>query len=596
MPLLLPSRSRLYNLEPVGLRAGQVESLTGYVARLAGAHTITLATLFGWEITPLIDRKHIHQTVSRSNKNAALVASFRPMARAVNGTGITARDFVAALQKLTLRDDLHCLTMITWRYIISHRHLTRAWRAWCPSCYEEWRIRDEILYEPLLWSLEAVNACTRHQRRLRSQCQSCRKTLHPLASRFRPGYCSVCDGWLGESLEKITSAEEQIRSEELEWQELTVEQIGSLLAAAPDTEAPPKTVISESISRCIERAKNEFAFARQLKLPQTSLNEWKRGESVPQLDKLLKVCFHAEVSLLDFVLGKIPERPKSKNRGERLEDASHVKVPLHFRRWTELEVETARITLESLLQVNPPLPMVEIARRVGRAAGSLYGKFPELCGEAVIRYEEYQRECRQEFWKSVRRSLENAIQENAPPSVEAVARSLGCSRTVLTKHYPDLCSQLSKLYLEQRGTRRSIIKAALKEALNQDPPQHLRSLAKILKCSHTSIHNHFPELRRQISSRYKLYRRERSNQKNDRFKNEVRGAALALYNKGVYPSVREVSLCFSPPRYLRSSKLALDVLREVRSEIGQQREAVQSSNNSDLYTAHQTTGQYGGDQ
>lgn len=569
MPLLLPTRSRLYNMEPVGLRTGQVESLISYVARLAEAHTITLATLFGWEIAPLIDRKHIRRTISRSNKNAALAASFRPMARAVNGTGITANDFVAALQKLTLREDLHCLTMLTWRHIISHRHLTRAWRAWCPSCYEEWHIRGEILYEPLLWSLEAVNACTRHQRCLRSQCQSCRKTLYLLTSRFRPGYCSVCDGWLGESLDKIPPAEEQIRSEDLGSQEWTIEQIGSLLAAASDTEAPPKTVISESISHCIEGARNEFAFARQLKLPQTSLNEWKRGESVPQLDKLLKVCLYAEVSLLDFVLGEMPERSKNNNREERPEDCSRAKGPRHFRRWTELEVDTTRIALELLVQTTPPLPMIEIARRVGRAAGSLYGKFPAQCREAVIRYEEYQKECRREFWERVGRNLEDAIEKKSPPSVEEVARNLGCSRTVLADHFPDLCTCLSKLYLGRRETRRSTIESALKEALNQNPPQHLRNLAKRLKCSHTSIRSYFPEHCHQLAIRYSRYRNECSEQKRERLRREIRRVALKLFDEGIYPSVKKVSEYFSSPQYLRSNKTALAVLRELRLELYQ---------------------------
>jgi len=41
----LPSRSRLYRLEPIGIGTPYVESLTGYIARLAETHCITPKSL-----------------------------------------------------------------------------------------------------------------------------------------------------------------------------------------------------------------------------------------------------------------------------------------------------------------------------------------------------------------------------------------------------------------------------------------------------------------------------------------------------------------------------------------------------------------------
>jgi hypothetical protein len=41
----VPPRSQLYSLQPVGVGTGLVESLTGYVARLAEAHTVSVG---GW--------------------------------------------------------------------------------------------------------------------------------------------------------------------------------------------------------------------------------------------------------------------------------------------------------------------------------------------------------------------------------------------------------------------------------------------------------------------------------------------------------------------------------------------------------------------
>nr|WP_236116925.1 TniQ family protein [Hassalia byssoidea] len=49
----IPPRSRLYNLEPIGIGTPYVESLTGYVIRLAEQHCITTRQLLLNEIAPL---------------------------------------------------------------------------------------------------------------------------------------------------------------------------------------------------------------------------------------------------------------------------------------------------------------------------------------------------------------------------------------------------------------------------------------------------------------------------------------------------------------------------------------------------------------
>src|ERR1700759_3465375 len=97
-PVIVPPRSRLYHLEPIGIGMGTVESLTGFASRLAVAHDVTLAALFGTEIAPLLNKEHLRRSEARSNKNAVLAISFRPMERAVNGTGATARSFAEALE------------------------------------------------------------------------------------------------------------------------------------------------------------------------------------------------------------------------------------------------------------------------------------------------------------------------------------------------------------------------------------------------------------------------------------------------------------------------------------------------------------------
>jgi hypothetical protein len=47
----IPKRSRLYSLEPMNIGTAEVESLTGYLARVAEAHCVTVSDLVGAELS-----------------------------------------------------------------------------------------------------------------------------------------------------------------------------------------------------------------------------------------------------------------------------------------------------------------------------------------------------------------------------------------------------------------------------------------------------------------------------------------------------------------------------------------------------------------
>jgi len=57
----------------------------------------------------------------------------------------------------------------------------------------------QIVYEPLLWAIALASHCTVHTRSLDSICRHCARSLSQLGVFSRPGYCELCDGWLGES-------------------------------------------------------------------------------------------------------------------------------------------------------------------------------------------------------------------------------------------------------------------------------------------------------------------------------------------------------------------------------------------------------------
>jgi transcriptional regulator with XRE-family HTH domain len=565
----IPRRSRLYHMKPAGVGTGLVESATGYSARLAAAHSITLAVLFGYEIAPLLNKNHLRNSEARSNKKAVLANSFRTLAPAVNGHGLTAETYISALQQLTMRDDLCHLTMLPWRGIISHRHLIRPKRAWCPACYEEWNNNGDMVYEPLIWSLAVITICVLHQRQLRSRCHECDSELPLLASRACPGYCHVCKAWLGDS-SSVTSKQELLNDEELEWQTWAGTQVFELLKSA-STVSPlcRSSILANSISRSIRCSsfKNELAFARKIGLSQSAVNDLCRGNSAPQLLTLLKIAFSIKVPSIDLILGRIPDIEEAPVliKSPDLQTKAN-KIIARPRRWSSKMIAGVRRAFEEMFETHPPLPIEQIKNRLNLSASTLYFKFPNLYQKAVARYKEYVKRRRQTFWRRIGKNLEAQLASLTPLSVSEVAREVGRSRTAVVKRFPRLCMCLSEHCLKRREAKWSNIETSLQDTLRNKALLHLKAIAKQLKVSHTSLYKRFPHLCEEIAARYALQRQQARLLKQESIRNEVRSTAISLYNQGVYPSVRKVARHLSKPISLRSNKAALASLREVHRE------------------------------
>ncbi|MEK5441206.1 hypothetical protein [Fredinandcohnia sp. FSL W7-1320] len=57
--------SRLFSLPPIGKGTPYIESLTSYIIRLSEAHNVTPGILIGKEITPLLNKHYLNETVVR---------------------------------------------------------------------------------------------------------------------------------------------------------------------------------------------------------------------------------------------------------------------------------------------------------------------------------------------------------------------------------------------------------------------------------------------------------------------------------------------------------------------------------------------------
>lgn len=104
----LPPRSRLYSLRPIGISTSDVESLTGYIARLAAEHCVSVYALLSNELVAGVAHgvDQPGENVKRKRANVHLLS--------INGVTPFAASWVRVLESLTHRRDLRALTMLAW--------------------------------------------------------------------------------------------------------------------------------------------------------------------------------------------------------------------------------------------------------------------------------------------------------------------------------------------------------------------------------------------------------------------------------------------------------------------------------------------------
>jgi hypothetical protein len=376
----LPARSVLYHLAPIGVGTPNVESLTGYLGRLAEAHSVSLRTLLVHVIVPLVGRRDLSK-----ESNSSLSAFWTVDSRALNGTGVMARVWAQALADLTGCPEMAHMTLLTWRHVLPSRKLLRRVRAWCPVCYEEWRRNGTPIYEPLRWALTVVSGCPRHRCLLRQECphSHCRQSLPLLASRYQPGHCSACGGWLG-APEEAELSKAALSAEALAWQSWVDATVGMLLAASPMTTPPPHEQIAHLITQCAGLVGGLTAFAHTLEWNVGTVCQWRQGKHRPSLEALVALCYRLDTSLRDFLLA---DPVQLDLRPVRPQPPSEAPItPARARK--RVDVDRLRCALEKVLQFpeDPPASMRQVAKRLGYAHADLHRRFPDLCRSISARH------------------------------------------------------------------------------------------------------------------------------------------------------------------------------------------------------------------
>lgn len=542
-PELLP-HTRLYHLEPVGIGTMKVESLSGYIARLAATHCVSPSALCVGEVMPVINQIKLSQKGEvGSSYGQYLNANFYSAAPALNGMGVIAEDWVRAMESLTLHSNLRYLTALTWRNVISIQSWLRPMRTWCPACYQEQKEAGKIVYEQLLWTLKAVTVCCVHRSSLSTLCPHCHKTQPALNATLRPGYCCLCKGWLGvtehgepDGLKKDVDFTEQLR--------ITCA-IGELLAISPELlETPGRAGITKAINMCLDHFTdgNRAAFARRFGITEMITAKWSRGEFLPRIGTLLKICFLAGAAPINFLYGKVTFID-DETAGVGKHSGVGTPQPSRSRRYADEER-----ALTMALKESPPPSVSTVARRLGyRFTSSIYRHHSAVCQQITERHRLFaQKQRRQKQAERIhdpaeaRRICELALVEDTPPLIREVAIRLGYSYKypqAVGRLCPDLYQLLvpRRLEYDQRATDALLkeLQKALREALREEPPPSLLAIAVRCGVDSRQFKSHCPELCRKLA--------ERRTQFKDRRSQEQRGILEAALQEVPIPSLREMA-------------------------------------------------------
>lgn len=497
--LTLPPRSRLYCLEPIGLGTGWVESLSGYVSRLAEAHVVSTGILFGHEIALLVDKPYLKK---ERFKSLAFVLWHlgRDFTTALNGVGTNVPEWIKALESATLRRDLSGLTMSAWRRVLTNASLLRPKRAWCPACYEEQRAGGQVVYDPLMWFLQPVNICLVHRRRLRTVCGFCNRQFNILSNKSRPGFCSICGGWLGVAQEAGLTADDILTDAEFNWEEWVITNLAEIIAAVPKLRHKPSPdSVATSIELCLRPVSgNVTALSRIAGAGEATLRKWyKRGDRV-QLDLLLRFCFQIKVPPLEFLTGSI----STKTIQNWSISAAGPKIKMRApRRRVRVDLQKLELLLRGALEEDPPPSLWKVIQPTRIQHAAVYKYFPDL-GRAIRgRYVAYHVERR----RAAGAALEEAVKDGAHSSREDVARKLGRPVEVLSRTFPDLCRILSERRGEAQKERWLDVQRELEKLLAEWPPLSRGEVAKRTGYSRHTIRKRFPDLYRRLIDRYMDY-------------------------------------------------------------------------------------------
>ncbi len=605
-------RTYLYRLQPVGIGSTFVESLTGYIARLAYAHSVSVGAMLTREILPRVQPGCF--ALERDYRTHSCMVY---NTRTANGVAEASDKLSALLEDLTGSKDLSALTLRSWAGVISAHHLLKTKKDWCAACLHDWRTNGNEIYDPLLWAINGVTVCPVHHCRLSSNCPHCGRSLHVLSARSRPGLCCWCQRWIGYA--------NAIESTGADAGRVTSDWITDLIAATQRSEHYLSLdVFRRNLDMCIERVSdgNISRFCRITGLSFDTVVDWRSGTVHVRLDLLLKLCralgftpktvLTANLEDSDvhdataFPLTKttpVGRRRSPAHINNLLTQALHAEPPISLRelatrlgyaaiqgltrRFPEIcaslrkkynaanrrklakpfahapSDKVIRKAIEAALASRPRTTLRKVTQTLGfRNEVSLYNRFPELCRAFAAA----NRKDRAERLAIMRAECLAALQQGTPPSIREIAARVGCSEQAFSYRFPDLYAGLVQAAPERKRLLREEVRSQISVALHEDPAPSLDCVASRVGKNALQLLAQHPDVAREIRSRYNARQQADGARRHAQYREQIRTAADDLSERGL-PLSRKKIMAAIPSPVMNHCRIVDDELRNIRQQL-----------------------------
>ncbi len=390
-------RSKLYNLEPIGVGTSYVESLRSYIGRLAFKHLLPTGTLIREVLIPeLKNPRYIKNTDLFYGKSSSIVTF-----------GNFTNECLKVLEELTSAKNLKNLTLTKWKNFFHNPSICHRYLRWCGVCYESFKERKVEIYEPLLWSIKEVNVCLKHNVILSSVCPHCHKKPISFTRKTTPGYCSRCEGWLGNMKGEVIDHS----NKELIWDIYKAEEIAKLLEANPTTDTEISiSNLKKTIKDLIEFSTNGNVslFSKLINRDRKRVGNWNSGKELPDPESLLAICNTLNIELKELLLNRM----KYENVAVNIRSKNKVLKPIKFSKNRSKQNINLQYLEENLINSYnneyPPPSLNTLMERFEYY--KIAEKFPQISGKIVRKHKEYRKKNNEERTQKICEEVKEIMQ------------------------------------------------------------------------------------------------------------------------------------------------------------------------------------------
>ena len=275
---------RFPGVEPCGLGTPYVESLTGYVQRLASEYVIPPARLFHDEIVPVLRENGLW-----TGKRPDLL---NRRSRGMDGAESAADHAVDAVARLTGRSDLRRCTYLQMMTLdVFHKAVAlERQKRWCPSCWVDDASKHGP-YERKLWSLSVVDACPIHSTVLMDRCYTCGRQQPPISSDVRMGICARCGWSLGSPPVRIEGTDGSDGSRRLWFARQAADMIHAVDVA--HVQGLDKATLAKARRNGFQRLRAHVVWPGDPTTPVSQIGHWRWDWNRPRLEEIFSALWRA---------------------------------------------------------------------------------------------------------------------------------------------------------------------------------------------------------------------------------------------------------------------------------------------------------------